>query len=70
MTYVPYDKLVFNKIKARLGGNVRVMLTASAPIAGNVLNFLKVKDLNNNIRLHSVVLLLKLTDKLNIVVHR
>jgi long-chain acyl-CoA synthetase len=27
-----YDKLVFNKIRARLGGNVKVMLTASAPI--------------------------------------
>ena len=37
-----YDKLVFSKVKARLGGRVRVMITASAPIADNVLAFLKV----------------------------
>ncbi len=36
-----YDQLVFKKVKARLGGRVRVMITASAPIAGNVLEFLK-----------------------------
>ncbi len=33
---------LFNKVKARLGGRVRVMITASAPIADNVLAFLKV----------------------------
>ncbi len=37
----PYDSLVFNKVKERLGGNVRIMITASAPIAENILNFLK-----------------------------
>jgi long-chain acyl-CoA synthetase len=36
-----YDKLIFNKAKARLGGKVRLIITASAPIADNVLSFLK-----------------------------
>jgi len=37
-----YDKFIFNKIKQMLGGNVRFMLTASAPIDPNVLTTLKV----------------------------
>jgi long-chain acyl-CoA synthetase len=37
-----WDCLVFNKIKALLGGNVRMMLTGSAPIAAEVLDLLKV----------------------------
>jgi long-chain acyl-CoA synthetase len=37
-----YDYLVFNKIAAKLGGNVRYMLTASAPIDKQVLEFFKV----------------------------
>jgi len=37
-----WDCLVFNKIKGILGGNVRIMLTGSAPIAGEVLELLKV----------------------------
>ena len=37
-----YDKVVFSKIKAFLGGNVRMMITGSAPISGDVLDFLKV----------------------------
>ena len=37
-----YDSLIFSKIKAFLGGNVRLMLTGSAPISGDVLDFLKV----------------------------
>lgn len=37
-----YDALIFSKIKAFLGGKVRLMLTGSAPIAGDVLDFLKV----------------------------
>eukprot|EP00347_Sterkiella_histriomuscorum_P000249 403376606 len=41
VNYEVYDRLVFNKIKARLGGKVRIMITASAPIASNVLSFLK-----------------------------
>lgn len=37
-----YDALIFNKFKAVLGGRVRVMITGSAPIAKEVLNFLKI----------------------------
>jgi long-chain acyl-CoA synthetase len=41
-TYPMYDKLVFNKFKAAVGGKVRFMLTGSAPISKDVINFLKV----------------------------
>jgi len=37
-----YDRLVFAKMKAMLGGKVRVMNTGSAPISGDVLDFLKI----------------------------
>ena len=37
-----YDKLVFSKVAALLGGKVKVMVTGSAPIDGAVLKFLKV----------------------------
>jgi len=37
-----YDAIVFKKIRAILGGNVRVMITGSAPIAKEVMDFLKV----------------------------
>ena len=37
-----YDKLVFSKVKAMLGGQARVMITGSAPIHGEVLDFLKI----------------------------
>ncbi|XP_063051820.1 long-chain-fatty-acid--CoA ligase 6 [Engraulis encrasicolus] len=36
-----WDKLVFNKIQAGLGGNLRFILTASAPISPGVLTFLR-----------------------------
>uniref|UniRef100_A0A1A8S358 Long-chain-fatty-acid--CoA ligase n=1 Tax=Nothobranchius rachovii TaxID=451742 RepID=A0A1A8S358_9TELE len=36
-----WDKLVFNKIQASLGGNVRFALTASAPISPTVMSFLR-----------------------------
>ncbi len=36
-----YDYLMFNKAKERLGGRVRLIITASAPIADNIMNFLK-----------------------------
>lgn len=42
LTHCFYDCIVFNKIKAMLGGRVRFMATGSAPIAGDVLDFLKV----------------------------
>lgn len=37
-----YDKVVFSKMKAVLGGNVRIMITGSAPIALEVIKFLKI----------------------------
>lgn len=42
VTHFIYDKLVFKKVREKLGGNVKLMLTGSAPIEGNMLNFLKV----------------------------
>lgn len=41
VTHPIYDQLVFRKIRARLGGNVRFMITGSAPIDGSMLKFLK-----------------------------
>jgi len=37
-----YDALIFGKMKKILGGNLRIMLTGSAPISGDVLDFLKI----------------------------
>lgn len=42
VTHPCYDALVFNKVKAILGGNVKLMCSASAPIAPEILDFLKV----------------------------
>uniref|UniRef100_A0A4W5RBJ8 Arachidonate--CoA ligase n=1 Tax=Hucho hucho TaxID=62062 RepID=A0A4W5RBJ8_9TELE len=36
-----WDRLVFNRIQANLGGNLRFILTASAPISPTVLSFLR-----------------------------
>uniref|UniRef100_A0A8C5HBH6 Arachidonate--CoA ligase n=1 Tax=Gouania willdenowi TaxID=441366 RepID=A0A8C5HBH6_GOUWI len=36
-----WDKLVFRKIQASMGGNLRFVLTASAPISPTVLSFLR-----------------------------
>ncbi|KAM4579142.1 long-chain-fatty-acid--CoA ligase 1 [Fundulus diaphanus] len=36
-----WDKLVFSRIQASLGGNLRFALTASAPISSTVLSFLR-----------------------------
>lgn len=41
-THKFYDTVVFNKLRNLLGGEVQFMLTGSAPIAGDVLNTLKV----------------------------
>jgi long-chain acyl-CoA synthetase len=41
-THFFYDKLIFSKIRAITGGNIRCMVTGSAPIAGDVLDFLKI----------------------------
>lgn len=37
-----YDKLVFSKVAALLGGEVKYLITASAPIDPSVLEFLKI----------------------------
>ena len=42
LTHGLYDKIVFNKMKNLLGGRVRMMITGSAPISGEVLDFLKI----------------------------
>ncbi|XP_078080485.1 long-chain-fatty-acid--CoA ligase 5 [Mustelus asterias] len=36
-----WDKLIFNKIQAAMGGRVRVMVTGAAPISPSVLTFLR-----------------------------
>ncbi|KAI3929321.1 hypothetical protein MKX01_006557 [Papaver californicum] len=36
------DKIVFNKVKQRLGGNVRLILSGAAPLATHVESFLRV----------------------------
>lgn len=37
-----FDKLVFSKVKARLGGRVRIVLSGAAPLAQHVEDFLRV----------------------------
>jgi long-chain acyl-CoA synthetase len=41
-THKVYDRVFFNKTKEALGGNVRVMISGSAPLLPEVQNFLKV----------------------------
>lgn len=36
-----WDKLVFWSVRQKVGGNVRLMLVGSAPLAGNVLTFMR-----------------------------
>lgn len=37
-----YDRVIFSKVAAVLGGNVKKMLTGSAPLSKEVMNFFKV----------------------------
>jgi long-chain acyl-CoA synthetase len=41
-----YDKLVFNKTREILGGEMRAMITGSAPISSDVLDFLRICFIN------------------------
>lgn len=42
VTHPCFDSLIFSKIRKVLGGNVRLMVTGSAPVAPDILEFLKV----------------------------
>ncbi|KAF1861299.1 hypothetical protein Lal_00014025 [Lupinus albus] len=37
-----WDKLVFNKIKAKLGGRVRLMVSGASPLSPDILEFLRI----------------------------
>jgi len=42
ITHSAWDPLVFNSIRSRLGGNVRIMITGSAPISEKIIEFLRI----------------------------
>ncbi len=42
VTHAVYDRLIFNKVKAVLGGNVKYITSGSAPIRGDVIKLLRV----------------------------
>ncbi|KAK3827693.1 MAG: hypothetical protein J3Q66DRAFT_274964 [Benniella sp.] len=42
VTHPLWDRLLFSKVKQALGGNIRFILTASAPISAEILGFLRI----------------------------
>lgn len=42
VTHSCYDAIIFAKVKQLMGGNLRAMVTASAPLSGEVLDFLRI----------------------------
>lgn len=42
VTHPVWDRLLFNKVKQVLGGEIRMMVTGSAPISGEVMEYLKI----------------------------
>uniref|UniRef100_A0A6B2KZD5 Long-chain-fatty-acid--CoA ligase n=1 Tax=Arcella intermedia TaxID=1963864 RepID=A0A6B2KZD5_9EUKA len=42
LTHKVWDPMVFAKIKEKLGGNVRFIITGSAPLAPNLMDFLRI----------------------------
>lgn len=41
LSHMIYDRLIFGKVREQFGGNVRIMLSASAPVSADVLTFYK-----------------------------
>lgn len=42
-----WDRLVFNKIKEKLGGRVRLMVSGASPLSPDIMEFLKMYVLYN-----------------------
>jgi len=41
-THALWDALVFNKVKAKFGGSIRIMVTGSAPINQDIHRFMRI----------------------------
>lgn len=42
LTHAVWDNVVFGAIREKLGGNVRIMITGSAPLSSTVMEFLRI----------------------------